>query len=311
MTQAAQGTFAAGPLTFVVKHELWDENIQDHADQGVVISVKAQVAGKDTTLLRFNCFDIEKSYVYGPENKELVVAGPEMLGGAPLTNLYRMDPIACGNPIGWTIKTLGTKLERMLERAGYPAIAKSADLDAVRQVLPEVEACARTLFATKRNTVKHNRGTDIFEAGNIRFGLEMRRLPMGDGGLAIHVLADIGGTPGKAYTEETELLAFDHFWNGAHYHYGPRNKNHRIYWDRTVVENPLAWTLEQFESGKLPAMIVRAGYPGIAADLDTDKIAAVLPAVKERALAMWAEGERLTGHPGLPLEPTPNLAAAE
>jgi hypothetical protein len=26
---------------------------------------------------------------------------------------------------------------------------------------------------------------------------------------------------------------------------------------------------------------------------------------------MWEEGERLTGHPGLPLEPTPNLAAAE
>ena len=119
MAQATHGTFAAGPLTFVVKHELWDENIQDHADQGVAISVKAQVGAKDTTLLRFNCFDIEKSYVYGPENKELVVAGPEMLGGAPLTNLYRMDPIACGNPIGWTVKILGTKLERMLERAGY------------------------------------------------------------------------------------------------------------------------------------------------------------------------------------------------
>jgi hypothetical protein len=179
----------------------------------------------------------------------------------------------------------------------------------VASVLPDVEACARELYATTRNTVKHNRGTHIFEAGNIRFGLEMRRLPMGDGGLAIHVLADIGGTPGKAYTEETELLAFDHFWNGAHYHYGPRNKNHRIYWDRTLVENPLAWTLEQFETGKLPAMSVRAGYPGIPADLYTGKIAEVLPAMKKRALEMWKEGERLTGHPGLPLEPTPNLAA--
>jgi len=311
MAQVAQGTFAAGPLSFVVKHELWDENIQDHADQGVAILVKAQIAGKDTTLLRFNCFDIEKSYDYGPENRELAVAGPEMLSGAMLTNHYQMDPIACGNPIGWTVRTLGSKLDRMLDRAGYPAIAKTADYDAVRQVLPEVEACARHLYATKRNTVKHNRGTHIFEAGNIRFGLEMRRLPMGDGGLAIHVLADIGGTPGKAYTEETELLAFDHFWNGAHYHYGPRNKNHRIYWDRTLVENPLAWTLEQFESGKLAAMIVRAGYPGVAADLDEDKIRDVLPAMKTQALAMWEEGERLTGHPGLPLAPTPNLAAAE
>jgi hypothetical protein len=304
-------SFTAGTLTFAVRHELWDENIQDHADQGVVISVKASVAGKDTTLLRFNCFDVEKSYDYGPENKELAVAGPEMLGDIALTNHYIMDPIACGNPIGWSIKTIGSKLTRMLDRAGYPAIGKTVKMSAVRQVLPEVEACAREVYATKRNTVKHNRGTDIFECGNIRFGLEMRRLPMGDGGLAIHVLSDIGGTPGKVYTEETELLAFDHFWNGAHYHYGPRNKNHRIYWDRTLVEDPLQWTLEQFETGKLPAMITRAGYPGVAADLDIGKIAEVFPKMKARALEMWKLGEKLTGHPGLPLEATPNLAAAE
>jgi hypothetical protein len=305
-----QTEFIAGELTFVVKHELWDGNIQDHADQGVAITVNADVAGRRTTLLRFNCFDIEKSYIYGPENDELQVAGPEMLGGAVLTNLYRMDPIADGNPINWTIKTLGTKLPKMLERAGYPQIAKTADMSAVADVLPDVEGCARELYAVKRNTVKHNRGTHIFEAGNIRFGLEMRRLPMGDGGLAIHVLADIGGTPGKHYTEETEILAFDHFWNGAHYHYGPRNKNHRIYWDRTLVEDPLAWTLEQFENRKLKAMIERAGYPGIAADLDEAKVAEVFPKMKKQALKMWKEGERLTGHPGLPLEPTPNLAAA-
>jgi hypothetical protein len=312
MLAAVQNTsFTAGPLTFAVKHELWDGNIQDHADQGVAITVAAEIDGKRTTLLRFNCFDFEKSYIYGPENDELQVAGPEMLGGAPLTNLYRMDPIADGNPIGWTVKMLGTKLPKMLERAGYPQIGAATDLADVATVLPELEACARELYATKRNTVKHNRGTHVFEAGNIRFGLEMRRLPMGDGGLAIHVLADIGGTPGKHYTEETELLAFDHFWNGAHYHYGPRNKNHRIYWDRTLVEDPLAWTLEQFETGKLRAMIERAGYPGIAADLDAGKIAAVFPAMKKQALAMWEEGRRLTGHPGLPLEPTPNLAAAE
>jgi hypothetical protein len=303
--------FSAGPLTFTVKHELWDGNIQDHPDQGVVIDVVADVAGKATTVLRFNCFDFEKSYIYGPENPELEVAGPEMLGGEALTNLYRMDPITDGNPIHWTIKTLGTKLPKMLERAGYKELAAKTNLKQVQKVLPDLEEEARELYATMRNTVKHNRGTHIFEAGNIRFGLEMRRLPMGDGGLAIHVLADIGGTPGKKYTEETELLAFDHFWNGAHYHYGPRNKNHRIYWDRTLVEDPLAWTLEQFETGKLRAMIERAGYPGIAADLDAAKIAEVFPAMKKQALEMWAEGERLTGHPGLPLEATPNLAAAE
>jgi hypothetical protein len=290
--------FAAGPVTFTVRHELWDGNIHDHADQGVIIAVAAEIGGKETTLLRFNCFDIERSYVYGPEN-------PEKRDG--VGRLYRMDPIADGNPIGWTIRTLEKKLPKMLERAGYKEVAAAIDAAEVRRVLPEVEACARELFAAERNTVKHNRGTHVFEAGNIRFGLEMRRQQGGDGGLAVHVLADIGGATRNSYVEETEILAFDCFWRAPHYHYGPRNKNHRIYWDTTLVEDPLGWVFEQFESGKLAAMIERAGYPGVAADLDLEKIAAVLPAVKKKAREMQAEGEALTGHPGLPLAPTPNL----
>jgi hypothetical protein len=315
MTQTSQGTrFTADPLAFIVRHELWDGNIQDHADQGVSIVVAADVNDRETALLRFNCFDIEKSYIYGPENPDLRIAAPMMLGGADRTSggmgqLYRMDPTTDGNPIGWTIRTLERNLPKMLDRAGYGDIAKATDLAAVRRVLPDVEACARDLFASRRNTVKHNRGTDIFDVGNIRFGLEMRRLPMGDGGLAIHVLGDVGGSTRKSYVEETELLAFDCFWDGAHYHYGPRNKNHRIYWDTTLIEDPLAWVFEQLESRKLGAMIERAGYPGIAADLDQDKVASVLPAMKKRALEMWAEGEALTGHKGLPMEATPNLVA--
>ena len=305
--------FTADRLTFIVRHELWDGNIQDHADQGVSIAVAADVNGRETALLRFNCFDIERSYIYGPENPDLRIAAPAMLGGADRTSggmgqLYRMDPVTDGNPIGWTIRTLEKNLLKMLDRAGYRRIAEATDLAAARRVLPDVEACARELFASRRNTVKHNRGTDIFEAGNIRFGLEMRRLPMGDGGLAIHVLGDVGGSTRSRYVEETELLAFDCFWDGAHYHYGPRNKNHRIYWDMTLVEDPLEWVFEQLEGRKLRAMIERAGYPGIAADVDLDKVASVLPAVKKRAFEMSAQGEAQTGHKGLPLEPTPNLA---
>ena len=84
---------------------------------------------------------------------------------------------------------------------------------------------------------------------------------------------------------------------------------YRIYWDMTLVEDPLEWVFEQLENRKLGAMIERAGYPGIAADLDLDTVASVLPAMKKRAFAMYAAGEALTGHKGLPLEPTPNLAA--
>lgn len=313
MAKEADKRFAAGGLTFLVRHELWDGNVQDHADQGVSIDVAADVAGRETVLLRFNCFDIERSYIYGPENPDLRIVAPAMLGQADRVSaggiLCRMDPTTDGSPIGWTVRMLNTKLPRMLERAGYRAIASDINLAAVRRILPDVEACAWELAGSRRNTVKHNRGTDIFECGNIRFGLEMRRLPMGDGGLAIHVLGDIGGATRKTYVEETELIAFDCFWDGAHYHYGPRNKNHRIYWDRTIVEEPLDWVFEQLENRRLKAMLERAGYPGVAADLDEDKVAAVLPALKRKAYEMYEEGERLTGRKGLPLAPTPNLVA--
>ena len=306
-------TFEVGPVTFTARHELWDGNIQDHADQGVSIVVQSEINGEKTTLLRFNCFDVERSYIYGPENPDMKDDGPMMLAGqtqgaASMGKLYRMDPTTDGNPIGWTIKTMKNKLPAMLERSGYPEIAKQIDLEELADVLPELEASARELFVTKRNTVKHNRGTEIFEAGNIRFGLEMRRLPVGDGGLAVHVLTDIGGS-NQSFVEETEIMAFDLFWDGPHYHYGPRNKNHRIYWDRTLVTDYFGWVKENIEGKKLAPMIERAGYPGVAADLDQDMIDAVLPAMASKAREMLDLGEKLTGHPGLPEQVTPNLAA--
>jgi hypothetical protein len=105
MTQSQGTRFTVDPLTFVVRHRLWDGNIQDHADQGVTIDVAADVDGRETALPRFNCFDIEKSYIYGPENPNPRIAAPMMLGGADrdtggMGQLYRMDPITDGNPIG-------------------------------------------------------------------------------------------------------------------------------------------------------------------------------------------------------------------
>ena len=280
MQQSGRVRVEAGNVTLIVQHELWDGNIQDHTDQGVVILVESG----DTTLLRFNCFDLERSYIYGPNGKN---------------KKFRMDHTVDGNPIGWSVKTIRESLPIMVEEAGYPDIAGQLDMAEVAASLDEVESIARAKFMADRNTVKHNRGTDIIEAGNIRFGLEMRRLASGDGGLAIHVLSELAGNTGRVFTEETELLAFDCFWDGPHYHYGPRNKNHRIYWDRTLVPDPLGWCLDQFKNKKLAAMLERAGYPGVAADLDEDLIAAVMPKVEARAREMEATG--------LPAEVTPNL----
>src|SRR5262249_53782636 len=179
MEEMKKGRVSAGRLTFAVRHELWDGNIQDHPDQGVAILVVAAVAGKETTLLRFNCFDFERSYLYGPENPDLRVDGPAMLGAAATTNLYRMDSTVDGNPIGWTIRTLGTKLPKMLDRAGYPQIAEIVDMAAVADVLPDVEACARELRATKRNNGKHKPGPPNLQARNNPFRPEKPRAANG------------------------------------------------------------------------------------------------------------------------------------
>ena len=280
MQQHNRERFEASAVTFIVQHELWDGNLQDHSDQGVAILVQAN----DTTVLRFNCFDLERSYVYGPEGKN---------------KLCRMDPVVDGNPIGWSVKQIGANLQAMVTESGYEDVAKSIDMSKVKEVLGEVDAKARELFATGRNTVKHNRGTEMFEAGNFRFGLEMRKQAGGDGGLAIHVLADLAGTPGRTYMEETELLAFDCFRLDPHYHYGPRNKNHRIFWDKTIVEDTLEWTLEKFRTGKLRDMIARAGYPGVAADYDQGVVDEIFPELAQRAREIQAQD--------LPAEPTPNL----
>jgi hypothetical protein len=240
-----------------------------YADQGVCVQVVGQVAGKETELLRFDCFDNHPHYHYGPENKNVRIM---------------LDPTVTGNPIGWTIKQLRSKLPVMLKRAGYEDLADQMDGDLVYRKVAEVECAAREMALKGRHTVTHNRGTEVIEAGNIRFGLEMRTVGP-DGGPAIHVLGDVAG-------QEIELLAIDCFRLNPHYHYGPRARNERIFWDTTLVPSSLRWTLEQFKGGKLPAMLERAGYPTIAAALDADLIAARVSEVEAKLQAMMQADPR-------------------
>ena len=175
----------AGSVTFALHHRYLDGGAPhsqgaggrggSNATQGVCIQVAGNVGGKDTELLRFDCFDSDAHYHYGPEIKN---------------ERIMLDPTVAGNPIGWTIKQLRTKLPDMLERAGYKDLADQLDSNLVAQKLTEVEAAAREMDAKERNYTRHNRGEPVIEAGNIRFGLEMRAVG-NDGGPAIHVLADV------------------------------------------------------------------------------------------------------------------------
>ena len=263
----------AGVVTFALHHRYLDGGAphmqgaggrgNGNPTQGVCIQVAGNVQGQETELLRFDCFDGDAHYHYGPENKNERIF---------------MDPTTAGNPIGWTVKQLRTKLPAMLQRAGYEDLASQLNNSLVTQKVAEVEAAAWEMAAKERNHTHHNRGDPVIEAGNIRFGLEMRTVGP-DGGPAIHLMADVADS-------EVELIAFDCFRVNPHYHYGPRNKNERIFMDTTLVDDSLEWVLDQFKEGKLPTMIERAGYPSIAAAVDTDLLAAKVAEVETTLEAM-------------------------
>lgn len=250
----------AGAVTFALQYRAL------MPDQGVCLQVIGDVDGKMTEFLRFDCFDQRPHYHYDPGDKN---------------ERYDMDKTTAGNPISWTLQQLRSNLPCMLKHAGYEQVAQKLDCDMVLKKLEQVEEAARYMALKQRRTVTHNRGDVVIEAGNIKFGLEFREL-RNDRGMAIHVLSDVAG-------QEIELLAFDCFELGAHYHYGPRNQDVRIYWDRAVVQDPLEWTLNQFKGGKLPAMLNRAGYPGVVASLDNDLVMSkVAHEVEPKAFAIRA-----------------------
>lgn len=266
----------AGPISFALQHRYLDGGAPHtqgpggrgggNATQGVCIQAVANVDGKETELLRFDCFEIDPHYHYGPEKENVRIM---------------LDTTTSGNPIGWTVKQLRTKLPDMLRKASYEDLAGQLDMNMVSQKVAEVEAAAREMDAKGHNYTRHNRGEPVIEAGNIKFGLEMRTVGP-DGGPAIHLMADVAD-------QEIELIAFDCFRLNPHYHYGPRYKNERIFMDTTLVDDSLEWVLDQFKEGKLPAMIERAGYPTIAAQVDSElvavKVAEMEATIKDMAKA--------------------------
>ena len=239
-------------------------------DQGLCIQVYSEIDGKDTEILRFDCFDQDPHYHYGPENHNIRL---------------HLDKTTAGNPVGWTMDNIRNKLPIMVRRSGYDSLADSLEAHPVSAAsLDEAEAKARDLSRNERRTVHHMMPEmldgDCVEVGNLRFGLEYRHLA-NDEGMAIHVLSDVAG-------QEVELLAFDCFEKGPHYHYGPRNQDVRIYWDVTTSGETLRWTLDQFKAGNIRSMIERAGYPSIAASVDEQLLQERLPGIEKRSFDLVA-----------------------
>ena len=244
-------------------------------DQGLCVQVFGKVEDQETEILRFDCFDQSPHYHYGPANHNIRL---------------NMDKTTVGNPFGWTMDNLRSKLPSMIQRSGYDELAAAVEANPVSPAtLDEVEAKGREMAVSKRRTVTHKfermLDDDVFTVGNLRIGLEYRVLPQANTeGVAIHVLSDVAD-------QNVELLAFDCFVNGPHYHYGPRNQDIRIYWDTTTSGETLRWTLDQFKAGNMKKMVERAGYPTIANDIDENLLQATMPTIEKRALQLQAENE--------------------
>ena len=265
----------AGAVTFALHHRYLDGGAPHqqgaggagggNATQGMCIQVMGTADGKEAELLRFDCFDDDAHYHYGPEKH---------------SGRIFLDPTVAGNPIGWTIKQIRSNLPAMVIKAGYPEIADRIDPTIISSKVGELETMAREMDAKEHHFTRHQRGEPVIEAGNIRFGLEMRTVG-NDGGPAIHLMADIADN-------EVELIAFDAFRIFPHYHYGPRYKNERIFLDTTLVGNSLDHFLDWFKDGRLPDMIARAGYPTVADNVDTvllaDKLKEIEATIKEMAV---------------------------
>ncbi len=102
-------------------------------DGGLCIQIYADVDGRDTELLRFDCFREAPHYHYGPE-----------LGNERLM----LDATAAGDPLDWVLERFERgRLRPMIERAGYPNVAASLDDDAFQAALPGVGDEARAIVA--------------------------------------------------------------------------------------------------------------------------------------------------------------------
>ena len=121
-------TINAGSIDFGLDYRRFGE------DEGVAIHVYADLHGRQTELLRFDCLNDAPHYHYGPDGKD---------------ERLMFDYTAEGDPIPWAIVRLRDHIVPMLIRAGFSDVARNLDYDLVQDRLNQVEAWASSLARTK------------------------------------------------------------------------------------------------------------------------------------------------------------------
>ena len=114
---------------------------------------------------------------------------------------------------------------------------------------------------------------ETITSGNLEFFVENRAVGE-DGGPSLQVLGPIDG-------QKVQLLRFDMFYKGPHYHYAPNGKNIRYDLDPLTVDDGIEWAM-RFLRAKLPQMVALAGYPESTAAADTAGANRALDEVERR-----------------------------
>jgi hypothetical protein len=110
--------------------------------------------------------------------------------------------------------------------------------------------------------------------GGLRFNVRYSKTNT-DRGPSLRIYGDVEGKP-------VQLLRFDCFDQGPHFHYDPEGKNNQLRMDKTKVTDPIAWSMDYLR-GNVASLVRIAGYGELAAQLDEAALTAALPTV-EKAL---------------------------
>ena len=104
-------------------------------DRGVSLHVYAnQAGGEREERLRFDCFDEGPHYHY-----------VNWAEGA--NDIVKLDTIADGDSLAWSLERIRTRLPQMLARAGADDVAAKVDPNAIEAIMPQVsEAAYRARF---------------------------------------------------------------------------------------------------------------------------------------------------------------------
>jgi hypothetical protein len=114
------------------------------------------------------------------------------------------------------------------------------------------------VIVSSESEVPSDPGATVLDLGGLHFTASFR-----GPGATLRVYGDVAG-------DRTELLRFDDFVDGPHYHVPAHGAP--IMFDRTTLGEPLEWIVTQVRDN-LVELLTAAGFADVLADVDAEAVA--------------------------------------